>query len=336
MEERSELTSVKAPDFEKSTQEIQLIIDNISKVIIGKPKPVELGVVGLLSGGHILIEDVPGVGKTILARSIAATTGCDFSRIQFTPDLLPTDVSGVSIYNQQKGNFEFKEGPIISQIVLADEINRATPKTQSAMLEAMEEGQVTVEGVTRSLPTPFMVMATQNPIEYEGTFPLPEAQLDRFLIKISIGYPDSSQEIEIMNSQSTKHPIDELQPVSSPEKASELQSITKEIYVHDLVKEYIVSIVEETRKHSGLSLGASPRGSLSLYRAAQALSLIRGRTYITPDDVQELALSVLGHRIILSASARMSGQTPESIVNSILESKTVPGSKTSGWFSSRG
>ena len=336
MEERSELTSVKDPDFEKSTQEIRLIIDNISKVIIGKPKPVELGVVGLLSGGHILIEDVPGVGKTILARSIAATTGCDFSRIQFTPDLLPTDVSGVSIYNQQKGNFEFKEGPIISQIVLADEINRATPKTQSAMLEAMEEGQVTVEGVTRSLPTPFMVMATQNPIEYEGTFPLPEAQLDRFLIKISIGYPDSSQEIEIMNSQSTKHPIDELQPVSSPEKASQLQSITKEIYVHDLVKEYIVSIVEETRKHSGLSLGASPRGSLSLYRAAQALSLIRGRTYITPDDVQELALSVLGHRIILSASARMSGQTPESIVNSILESITVPGSKPSGWFSSRG
>ncbi len=336
MEERSELTSVKDPDFEKSTQEIQLIIDNISKVIIGKPKPVELGVVGLLSGGHILIEDVPGVGKTILARSIAATTGCDFSRIQFTPDLLPTDVSGVSIYNQQKGNFEFKEGPIISQIVLADEINRATPKTQSAMLEAMEEGQVTVEGVTRSLPTPFMVMATQNPIEYEGTFPLPEAQLDRFLIKISIGYPDSSQEIEIMDSQSTKHPIDELRPVSSPEKASELQSITKEIYVHDLVKEYIVSIVEETRKHSGLSLGASPRGSLSLYRASQALSLIRGRAYITPDDVQELALSVLGHRIILSASARMSGQTPESIVNSILESTTVPGSKTSGWFSSRG
>jgi MoxR-like ATPase len=330
------LTSLTGIDFKKSTQEIQLIIENISKVIIGKPKSVELGVVGLLSGGHVLIEDVPGVGKTILARSIAITTGCDFSRIQFTPDLLPTDVSGVSIYNQQKGNFEFKEGPIISQIVLADEINRATPKTQSAMLEAMEEGQVTVEGVTRSLPTPFMVMATQNPIEYEGTFPLPEAQLDRFLIKISIGYPDSSQEIEIMNSQSTKHPIDELQPVSSPEKASQLQSITKEIYVHDLVKEYIVSIVEETRKHSGLSLGASPRGSLSLYRAAQALSLIRGRTYITPDDVQELALSVLGHRIILSASARMSGQTPESIVNSILESKTVPGSKTSGWFSSRG
>ena len=330
------MTSLTGIDFKKSTQEIQLIIENISKVIIGKPKSVELGVVGLLSGGHVLIEDVPGVGKTILARSIATTTGCDFSRIQFTPDLLPTDVSGVSIYNQQKGNFEFKEGPIISQIVLADEINRATPKTQSAMLEAMEEGQVTVEGVTRSLPTPFMVMATQNPIEYEGTFPLPEAQLDRFLIKISIGYPDSSQEIEIMNSQSTKHPIDELRPVSSPEKASELQSITKEIYVHDLVKEYIVSIVEETRKHSGLSLGASPRGSLSLYRASQALSLIRGRAYITPDDVQELALSVLGHRIILSASARMSGQTPESIVNNILESTTVPGSKTGGWFSSRG
>ena len=330
------MTSLTGIDFKKSTQEIQLIIENISKVIIGKPKSVELGVVGLLSGGHVLIEDVPGVGKTILARSIAITTGCDFSRIQFTPDLLPTDVSGVSIYNQQKGNFEFKEGPIISQIVLADEINRATPKTQSAMLEAMEEGQVTVEGVTRSLPTPFMVMATQNPIEYEGTFPLPEAQLDRFLIKISIGYPDSNQEIEIMNSQSTKHPIDELRPVSSPEKASELQSITKEIYVHDLVKEYIVSIVEETRKHSSLSLGASPRGSLSLYRASQALSLLRGRAYITPDDVQELALSVLGHRIILSASARMSGQTPESIVSSILESTTVPGSKTSGWFSSRG
>ena len=334
-EDRPELTSENDLTFEKATQEIQLIKNTISKIIIGKPKSVELGVVGLLSGGHILIEDVPGVGKTILARSLAATTGCNFSRIQFTPDLLPTDVSGVSIYNQQKGNFEFKAGPIISQIVLADEINRATPKTQSAMLEAMEEGQVTVEGVTRSLPTPFMVIATQNPIEYEGTFPLPEAQLDRFLMKISIGYPDSAQEIEIMNSQSSKHPIDELQSVSSPEKASSLQSMTKEVYVHDLVKEYIVSLVEGTRNHSGLSLGASPRGSLGLYRAAQAISLIRGRTYATPDDVQELALPVLGHRIILSASARMSGQTPESIVKSILESTTVPGSETSGWFSSR-
>ena len=322
--------------IKKESAFIDLLTLEINKVIIGQKVMIERLLIGLLGQGHILLEGVPGLAKTLAINTLSKAISGSFSRIQFTPDLLPTDVSGVSIYNQQKGNFEFKEGPIISQIVLADEINRATPKTQSAMLEAMEEGQVTVEGVTRSLPTPFMVMATQNPIEYEGTFPLPEAQLDRFLIKISIGYPDSSQEIEIMDSQSTKHPIDELRPVSSPEKASELQSITKEIYVHDLVKEYIVSIVEETRKHSGLSLGASPRGSLSLYRASQALSLIRGRAYITPDDVQELALSVLGHRIILSASARMSGQTPESIVNSILESTTVPGSKTSGWFSSRG
>lgn len=315
-----------------ATDDIGVIINNVCKVIVGKPEAVELAVIGLLSGGHILIEDVPGVGKTVLARSIAASIACSFNRIQFTPDLLPTDVSGVSIYNQKTGDFEFREGPIVSQIVLADEINRATPKTQSAMLEAMEENQVTVEGITRALPSPFMVMATQNPIEYEGTFPLPEAQLDRFLLKISLGYPNPTQETEILDSQSESHPIEELYSVTSPEKIASLQSTVKNIFVHDLVKQYIVSLVGSTRENDNISLGSSPRGSLGLYRASQAMALIRGRQFVIPDDVKELAVPVLGHRLILSASARMNGHSTVSIIESILSSTPVPGAETRGWL----
>ncbi|MCI0790627.1 MAG: MoxR family ATPase [Chloroflexi bacterium] len=281
--------------------------------------------------GHALIEDVPGVGKTMLARSIARSAGCTFKRIQFTPDLLPTDVTGVSIYNQKTGDFEFRAGPIIAQIVLADEINRATPKTQSATLEAMEERQVTVEGVTHQVPSPFMVMATQNPIEYEGTFPLPEAQLDRFFVMITLGYPTMDEEIAIIEGQLAAHPIETLQPVTSAEEILFLQRATREVYVDDLLKRYIVHIVEATRDHEDISLGASPRGSLSLFRGAQALALIRGRDYALPDDVKALAVSVISHRLIISAGARMRGADARSVVSGIVESVPVPGAQARGW-----
>ena len=252
----------------------QLIVDNVKRVIIGKDQAIELGVIALMCEGHALIEDVPGVGKTMLARSIARSAGCSFKRIQFTPDLLPTDVTGVSIFNQRSGEFEFRQGPIIAQLVLADEINRATPKTQSATLEAMEERQVTVEGVTHIVPTPFMVMATQNPIEYEGTFPLPEAQLDRFFVMISLGYPSAEEEIAVINGQQVGHPIDSLQAVATSEEIQEMQRAARDVYVDDLIKEYIVTIIGATRDHPDIALGASPRGSLFLFRGAQALSLI--------------------------------------------------------------
>ena len=238
----------------QATQTASLITDNINRVIIGKQTSVELATIALMSGGHILVEDVPGVGKTVLARSLAISSGCTFKRIQFTPDLLPTDVSGVSIYNQKSGEFEFREGPIVSQIVLADEINRATPKTQSAMLEAMEENQVTMEGITRALPKPFMVIATQNPIEYEGTFPLPEAQLDRFLLKVNLGYPKEKDEIAILTNQSLTHPIDGISSVVTPEMVTDMQKTVKSVYVDDLIKEYIVKIVSQTRDELELSL----------------------------------------------------------------------------------
>ena len=300
--------------IETARSTAQLIVDNVKKVIIGKDQAIELAVLALMCQGHALIEDVPGVGKTMLARSIARSAGCTFKRIQFTPDLLPTDVTGVSIYNQKTGDFEFREGPIISQIVLADEINRATPKTQSATLEAMEERTVTVEGTTYEVPRPFMVMATQNPIEYEGTFPLPEAQLDRFFVMISLGYPSLEQEIAIIDGQQLSHPIDELQSVTSSEEILELQRATKGVYVDDLIKQYIVSIVDATRNEDDISLGASPRGSLSLYRGAQALALIRGRDFVLPDDVKELAVPVISHRVIVSTAARMRGVHARDII----------------------
>ncbi len=303
----------------------QKIIENIEKVIVGKSRAVELGVIALMCEGHALIEDVPGVGKTMLARSIARSVGASFKRIQFTPDLLPTDVTGVSIYNQQSGEFEFREGPIIAQMVLADEVNRATPKTQSAMLEAMDERQVTVEGITHSVPSPFMVMATQNPVEYEGTFPLPEAQLDRFLLIINLGYPTIEEELEIIERQALTHPIETLGPVATAREVMDLQRAIRAIYVDDLVKEYIVNLTSATRAHADISLGASPRASLAMYRGGQAIALIRGRDFVLPDDVKDLAQPMLSHRMIVSPAARMRGVSSPDVVETILEQTPVPG-----------
>ena len=310
------------------------VAENVKKVIVGKDRSVELGVVALICQGHALIEDVPGVGKTMLARSIARSAGCGFKRIQFTPDLLPSDVTGVSIFNQKSGEFEFREGPIISQLVLADEINRATPKTQSALLEAMEERQVTVEGVTHLLPRPFMVMATQNPVEHQGTFPLPEAQLDRFLLTITLGYPTAEEELSIVENQQLSHPIDSLKSVTNADDIIALQEAARQIYVDDLIKEYIVTINEKTRGHPDLSLGSSPRGSLALFRGAQAMALIEGRDFALPDDVKELAVPMLSHRIIVSAAARMRGFQGQDVISSLVEEVPVPGAQAKGWFRS--
>jgi len=304
---------------------IERIVENVEKVIVGKRDEVRLAVVALVCQGHALIEDVPGVGKTVLARSIARSTGCSFKRVQFTPDLLPSDITGVSIYNQKSGDFEYRPGPVMAQVVLADEINRATPKTQSALLEAMEERQVTVDGVTRSLPKPFMVMATQNPIEYEGTFPLPEAQLDRFLLRVHLGYPSNTDEVIIMDRQQHVHPIEGLEQVTDANEILGLQRAVKEVYVDPLVKRYIVGVVETTREHESVYLGASPRGSLALYRACQARALLDGRDFVLPDDVKELAYATLGHRIIVSPTARVKSVSVAEIVENCLERVPVPG-----------
>ncbi|MBI4201053.1 MAG: MoxR family ATPase [Chloroflexi bacterium] len=285
-----------------------------------------------MSQGHILIEDVPGVGKTMLAKSLARSTGCSFSRIQFTPDLLPSDVTGVSIFNQKTSEFEFRSGPIIAQVVLSDEINRATPKTQSALLEAMEEHQVTVEGVTHLLPRPFIVIATQNPIEYEGTFALPEAQLDRFLLRIRLGYPSSDQEISILESQQLSHPFEKLEPVATPDEITFLQEETRKVYVDPLVKQYIVALVEATRQHRDVALGASPRASLALQRSAQALTMLRGREYVLPDDVKELAEPVMAHRLVLTGAARLQGMDSRRVMHMVTEEVAVPGARVAGWF----
>jgi len=286
---------------------------------------VELAVMTLMCGGHLLIEDVPGVGKTMLARSLARSSGCSFNRIQFTPDLLPTDVTGVSVYNQKRGDFEFRPGPVLSQIVLADEINRATPKAQSALLEAMEERQVTVDGVTYRTPEPFMVMATQNPIEYEGTFPLPEAQLDRFLIRLELGYPSATDEAAMMKAQLHGHPVGELAQVCDPSDILALQAAVREVYVDVLVQQYIVGVAEATRQHPAVYLGASPRGSLALQRLGQARAILDDRDYVLPDDVKALAYPALGHRIILNAQARVKGVTAAQVVADVLKQLPVPG-----------
>ncbi|HET7076307.1 MAG TPA: MoxR family ATPase [Chloroflexia bacterium] len=298
---------------------------NVEQVIVGKHNEVQLTLLALMCRGHVLIEDVPGVGKTVLAKAIARSIGCTFKRIQFTPDLLPTDVSGVSIYNQKTGEFEYRPGPVMAQIVLADEINRATPKTQSALLEAMEERQITVDGVTYTLPDPFLVLATQNPIEYEGTFPLPEAQLDRFLMRIELGYPGRNDEIEMLDRQQQVHPLDTLAQAVDARELIEAQTAIRSVYVDRLIKEYILSIVEATRKHDDVYLGASPRGSLALYRTAQAHAAVDGRDFVIPDDVKSLAAATLAHRIILRPAARIKNTDARTIIDEILRRLPVPG-----------
>lgn len=300
------------------------VIENIEKVMIGKRDVATLSLVALLSEGHVLLEDVPGVGKTMMVRSLAKSVSAEFKRIQFTPDLLPSDVTGTSIYNPKELQFEFRPGPIIGHIVLADEINRTSPKTQSALLEGMEESSITVDGVTRMLPKPFFVMATQNPIEYEGTYPLPEAQLDRFLLKMKMGYPSVNEEIEVLNRAEKSKPIEKLEAVITLEELISLQKEAKDVYVDQTIKEYIVDLVRRTREHSSVYLGASPRGSIALMRASQAYALIHGRDFVIPDDIQYLALYVLPHRIILKSEARFEGMTTEKIVAKIIERTPIP------------
>ena len=301
------------------------IIENVDKVIVGKTAVVEQALAALVAQGHILVEDVPGVGKTTLSKALAISIGCSFQRIQFTPELLPSDVTGISVYNQQSQDFNFRPGPIMSQVVLADEINRATPKTQAALLEAMEEHQVTVDGVTHPLRPPFMVVATQNPIEYEGTFPLPEAELDRFLMRLSLGYPDFTEEMAIIERQEQTHPIDSLEPVASPEEVVSMQEAAKQVYVDRLVRHYIVALTEATRGHRDVALGASPRATLGLFRTARALALVQDRDYVVPDDIKLLAAAVLSHRIVLSPAARMRGIRSEGVINELLNQVNVPG-----------
>jgi len=301
------------------------LLNNLKGVIIGKDEVLGLVVITLLSQGHLLIDDVPGVGKTMLAKSLAKSLGCSFNRIQFTPDMLPSDVTGVSIFNQNSREFEFRPGPIISQIVLADEINRATPKTQSALLESMEERQVTVDGITHQIPQPFMVLATQNPIEYEGTFPLPEAQLDRFLMRIRIGYPTFANEIEILELQQLKHPIEDINTVFSSTEIIDMQNAIKHVYVSSAVKRYIVELTRATRDHNDVYLGASPRGSLGLFRVSQAKAASVGRDFVLPDDVKELAKFVLGHRLVINPSARLKNLTADQIIGEVLLQVGVPG-----------
>jgi MoxR-like ATPase len=305
-------------------EKIHAIIDNIEKVMIGKRNIAELSVVALIAQGHVLLEDVPGVGKTMMVRALAKSVGAQFKRIQFTPDLLPSDVIGVSIYNPKDMEFHFRPGPIMGNIVLADEINRTSPKTQSALLEGMEEATVTIDGETMKIPKPFFVMATQNPIEYEGTYPLPEAQLDRFLLKLRMGYPTHTEEIEVLKRAEKSAPIEELTSVISLDDLILLQNEVKDILVDDTIKNYIVDLANRTRKDSYVYLGVSPRGSLALMKASQAYAMLKGRDFVTPDDIQYLAPFVFSHRMILRSEARYDGITPEEIVERILAKTNVP------------
>jgi MoxR-like ATPase len=300
------------------------VVANVEKVIVGKRDVIELTLVALLCEGHILIEDVPGTGKTTLARAIARSLGCSFQRIQFTPDLLPSDVTGVYFFNQKSHEFEFRPGPIISQVVLADEINRATPRTQAALLEAMQERQVSVDLETKTLPRPFLVLATQNPIELEGTFPLPEAQVDRFLMKIKLGYPSEQDENEILLRYEHEDPLETLKPVLASQALLDLQQKTRLTKVEESVREYLVQVARATRAHPAVELGVSPRGTLSLYKTSQALAALRGREYVIPDDIKHLAPSVLTHRIIIHPQTRLRGRSPEQVITEIVDSVPVP------------
>ena len=302
----------------------QKLTENIQKVIIGKEEAIHFLLAAVLCEGHVLLEDVPGTGKTTLARALAASLGCSFRRIQFTPDLLPSDVTGLSWFNQKKQEFEFRPGPVMSQVVLADEINRATPRTQSALLEAMQERQVTVAGVTRPLPRPFLVLATQNPVELEGTFPLPEAQIDRFLLRVTIGYPDEAEENSILERFRASYPLPQLQPVTSPEEILQLQAQRREVRVEESLRKYIVNVARATRKHAEIELGASPRATLALYQSAQAWAAIHGRDYVLPDDVKSVAPHVLTHRMMISPQAQLRGRKPEEVVAGIVDTVPVP------------
>ena len=317
----------------KNVQEpAERVVANVERVIVGKHAEVRMALVALLCEGHILIEDVPGVGKTMLAKALSKSIGCSFRRIQFTPDLLPSDVTGLSIFNQKTQEFEFRPGPIMAQVVLADEINRATPKTQSSLLESMEERQATIDGVTYPMPEPFLVIATQNPIEYEGTFALPEAQLDRFMLRLRMGYPKPMEEIVILDEQKRTHPISDIRQVLSLEELRQMQAGVKEIYVDQAVAEYIVRLANATREHPDVYLGASPRGSINLYRAGQALAALEGRDYVIPDDVKQLAVAVLAHRLIVKSQASLREVDPDAIVREILSQVPIgePSNATAG------
>jgi MoxR-like ATPase len=314
--------------MEQSVEDIRdfaaLLIENVEKVIVGKRHPIELVLISWLCEGHMLIEDAPGTGKTMLARAFAITTGLEFKRLQFTPDLLPNDVTGVSIFNQKKREFEFRPGPAFCNILLTDEINRATPRTQSALLEAMGEGQVTVDGITYPLPRPFLVLATQNPIEFEGTFPLPEAQMDRFFMRTSLGYPNFADEDAMLQMQQLAHPIEALQQVVDGNQIPRLQQQVRQVQVVDSVRRYILSLVQATRDHPALSLGASPRGSLALYRSAQAQAALSGRDFVIPDDIKHVAVACLAHRMIMNPENALSGENTIGVVRELLKRVEVP------------
>ncbi|MEX1019666.1 MAG: MoxR family ATPase [Litorilinea sp.] len=310
------------------------ITEQVARVIVGKETTVETLLIALFCEGHILLEDVPGIGKTTLAKTLARTLNCSFNRLQFTPDLLPSDITGVNIFNQKVDDFEFRAGPIMVQLLLADEINRAGPRTQSALLEAMEERQTTVDGVTYKLPYPFLVLATQNPIELEGTFPLPEAQVDRFLMKLRMGYPTRDEERQILRRFYATSPLNDLEPVVNTEELKAACAVCRQVYLHPAVEDYLLDIAAASRVHPELELGISPRGTLALYRTCQARAAIQGRSYVTPDDVQALAEPVLGHRLVLSADARLHGQTVDGVLQSLLDSVAVPVEEV--WSSNNG